>query len=71
MGLLHGEQSNGAHASRMDKVAQHVGESAEEGKWWVAASPAADSRSLELHDAHREATAVQGAHRMGRRPEAA
>jgi hypothetical protein len=58
MGLLHGEQSNGAHASRMDKVAQHVGESAAEGKWWMGATRSADSCSMALYDAYREATAV-------------
>jgi len=71
MDLLHGEQATGTHAPRMGEVARYALKSAAVAKWWMGASPAADSGSLGMHDAHRETTAVQGAHPMGFRPEPA
>jgi len=57
MGLLHGEQATGAHAPRMGGVARHAGKSATDAEWWMGATRSADSGSMALHDAYREAAA--------------
>ena len=71
LGLLYGEQAPSAHAFRMGRTSRYAGEYAAEAERGMGASPATDSGSLALHDAHREATTVQGAPPMGLRPEPA
>jgi hypothetical protein len=41
----------------MGGVARHAGKSATDAEWWMGATRSADSGSMALHDAYREAAA--------------